>query len=115
MATITATSMTGSGSRAITVTTATASDTFNYRAGVKQTLVIYNDTGSPITPNIDGDGGTTVPVSGVGSVDVSGGYDVPSIADGATAAIPTDTISAYLSGTIAVTGADGAELHLLEY
>ena len=115
MATITATSMTGSGARQITVTTCTASDTFTYTAGKKQTLVIYNDTAGAITPNIDGDGGSTVPVAGVGSVDVSGGYTTPSIGVGETHAIPLDSISAYLTGTIAMTGADGAEAHLLEY
>lgn len=111
MATITATSLSGSGSRAVTVTTLGASDTFVYVPG--SILVLNNVTAGALTPNIDGDGGSTVPVRGVGSVDVSGGYDVPSIGAGSSAAIPLDTIAKYLQGTIAVTGGDGIEAQLL--
>lgn len=111
MATVTATSLSGSGSRAVTVTTLGASDTFTYVPG--STLILSNGTAGALTPNIDGDGGTTVPVRGVGSVDVSGGYNVPSIAAGVTVAIPLDTIAQYLKGTIAMTGADGIEAQIL--
>lgn len=111
MATITATSLSGSGSRSVTVTTLGASDTFTYVPG--STLILNNATAGALTPNIDGDGGTTVPVRGVGSVDVSAGYDVPSIAAGASVAIPLDTIAKYLQGTIAVTGGSGIEAQLL--
>lgn len=111
MATVTATSLSGSGSRAVTVTTLTASDTFTYVPG--SILVLNNGTAGALTPNIDGDGATTVPVRGVGSVDVSTGYDVPSIGAGATVAIPLDSIAQYLKGTIALTGGSGIEAQLL--
>jgi len=111
MAEIIATDMTGSGSRAVTVTTLGASDTFTYVKG--QVLVINNITVGAITPNFDGANGTTVPVNGVGSIDVSGGYTTPSIAAGAYAAIPLDTIAKYLQGVVTVTGGDGAEVSLL--
>ena len=111
MATITPTSMSGSGSREVNVTTLGASDTFTYVPG--STLILNNVTGGALTPNIDGDGATTVPVRGIGAVDVSGGYDVPSIGAGESAAIPLDTIAKYLQGDIAVTGADGIEAQLL--
>ena len=113
MAVITATKMTGSGSRAITVTTLGASDTLTYEKGA--VLYLNNVTAGALTPNIDGDGATTVTVAGLGSVDVSGGYTFPSIADGATVAIPLDTISAYLKGTVTVTGGDGIEASLLTF
>lgn len=113
MATITPTSMTGSGSRAVNVTTLTGTDDFVYKAGA--VLILNNVTAGALTPNIDGDGASTVGVSGVGSVDISAGYDVPSIAAGDSAAIPLDTISKYLAGTIAVTGGTGIEAQLLEF
>ena len=115
MATIVATDMTGSGEREVTFTTLTASDTFTYNESKNPVLVIYNDTGAPITPNIDGSGATTVLVAGIGSVDVSGGYEFGSIADGEYFAIPLKTINKYLSGTIAMTGGDAAECALLEF
>ena len=113
MATIAGTAMTGLGSRAVTETTLTASDTFTYEAGTGQILIIRNDTGGAITVTIDGDGGSTVAVPGIGDVDVSSGYSTGSIADGNLVAIPLDTIKRYLTGTIAVTGGSGAEAVLL--
>lgn len=102
MAVIAQTSIAGSGSRAVTETTLTATNSMTYAVG--GILVLRNPTAGAVTANIDGDGGTTVPVSGVGSVDVSGGYSTGSIAAGASVAIPLDTIAQYLKGTIAVTG-----------
>lgn len=102
MAVIAQTSMSGSGSRAVTETTLTTTNSMEYVVG--GTLILRNDTGAGVTGNIDGDGGTTVPVAGVGSVDVSSGYSTGSIAAGDAVAIPLDTIAAYLNGDIAVTG-----------
>lgn len=116
MATITATSMAGQGDRAVTWTTLTASDTFTYNSGRSPVLILRNATGGPLTVNIDGDGATTKAVAGLGAdVDVSGGFDTSAIADGTTRAIPLTTISAYLSGTIAVTGGTGITAALLEF
>lgn len=113
MATITPTSMTGSGDRQVAVTILGASDTFAYSPG--SVLVLNNITAGALTPNITGDEATTVSVRGVGSVDVSAGYDLASIAADESVAIPLDTISSYLTGTIAVTGADGIEAQLLTF
>lgn len=116
MATIAVTDMTGAGVATITYTTATASDTFTYQSGRRQILIIKNDSGGPLTPNIDGDGATTKAVAGIGgTVDLTGGYDFASIADGASVAIDLDEIRDYLSGTIAMTGADGAEIAILQH
>lgn len=111
MAVITPTLMTGPGSRAVNVTTLGASDTFVYTAGA--TLILNNVTAGALTPNITGDAATTVQVVGVGNVDVSAGYTTPSIAAGASAAIPLDTISGYLRGVLTVTGGTGIEAQLL--
>jgi len=113
MAAITATSMTGSGERAVTVTTLGASDTFTYVPG--SILVLNNVSGGALTPKIDGDGATTLGVAAVGDVDLTGGYTTASIADGTVYAIPLDTISEYLAGTIAVTGGDAIEASILTF
>lgn len=116
MATITATSMQGSGKRAVTLVTLTGTaDTFTYVPSANPVLIMRNGTGGALTPIIDGAGGTTVPVAGVGSVDVSGGYAVGSIAAGAAVAIPLKTIEAYLQGVIAITGGTGLVCSLLHF
>lgn len=115
MATIAPTSMTGSGSRVITETTLTSSDTFVYAADKNPVLTLRNGTGGALTVNIDGSGGTTVPVQGVGAVSVASGYTTASIAAGAMHAIPLNSISAYLAGTIAVTGGTGISASLMHF
>jgi hypothetical protein len=115
MAAITATSMLGLGARAVTITTLGASDTFTYTAGKNPVLVFNNVTAGALTPKIDGAGGTTVAVDGIGSVDVSAGLTLASIGVGASAAIPLKSISSYLSGVITVTGGTGIEAQLLEF
>lgn len=115
MATITATSVSGSGAVVTTLTTLGASDTFTYKSGKTQILTLTNNSGGALTVNIDGDGATTAPLQGVGNVDISGGYSTASIANGAAVVIKLDTISKYLAGTIAVTGGTGIVATLLEY
>ena len=115
MATITATDMTGSGERTATITTLGASDTFTYTKNKNQVLILNNVTAGALTPNFDGDGATTYPVTGVGDVDLTAGYTTGSIGAGAQVAIPLNTIGEYLAGTIALTGADAIEATLLEF
>lgn len=116
MATIVATNGKASGAVTVTETTLTGTaDTFTYRAGVNQTIVFRNATAGALTPVIDGGSSTVVNVSGVGSVDVSAGFSVGSIAAGAVKAIRTDSIKEYLRGTIAITGGTGLVCTLIEY
>lgn len=115
MATIAQTLMTGTGQRTVTETTLTSSDTFTYVEGSGQILILKNGTGGALTPVIDGNGGTNVAVAGIGSVDVSAGYSVGSVAAGVSKAIPLDTIKEYLRGTIAVTGGTGITATLLRF
>lgn len=106
MATIARTTLSGNvGEVTVTETTLTATNDFVYVRNGGQTLFLRNPTGAPIAVNIDGDGGSTVAVSGVGDVDVSGGYSL-SVAAGAVEAIKLDSIFQYLQGTIAITGTD---------
>ncbi len=98
----------------LTKTTLGASDTFAYTNGVTKYLILDNVTAGALTPNIDGDGGTTAYLSGVGSVDISGGYTFGSIAAGETKIIDLDQIKSYLQGTITVTGGTGIEAAIIE-
>lgn len=116
MATIAPTSMQGSGQRALTETTLTGTaDTFVFLTNSNPVLVLRNATGGALSPVIDGNGGTTVVVGGIGPVDVSAGYAVGSIAAGAVKAIPLNTISAFLQGTIAITSGTGLVAALMHF
>jgi hypothetical protein len=115
MVAITGTSIRGVGAQAATITTLGASDTLTYNAGKSPILILDNVTGGALTPNIDGDGGTTLESDELGSVDVSGGLTLASIGAGDTVALRLNTISAYLQGTVTVTGGTGIEAILLEF
>lgn len=115
MATIAPTLMTGSGQRALVETTLGASNVFTYVPGGGQILILRNATAGVLTPILDGADGTTIPVAGIGNVDVSAGYSVGAIAAGAARAIPLDTISAYLQGVINISGGTGLVTSLLNY
>lgn len=111
MADIVKTSRSGSGSRAVTVSTLTATDAFTYAAGDE--LYIQNNSGGALTPNLKGAAATTTPVQGLGDVDVSGGYTLPSIADGESVMVPLDTVAKYLIGEVMVTGGDAATAYII--
>lgn len=111
MAAISAINARAAGSFAAAISTLTSSDTITFDTRFKQLMVVRNATGSSVTLKIDGDGGTTVTKPGVGSVTVSGGYDIV-IADGASAAVVLNTISDYCQGVVTLTGASGATLQL---
>jgi hypothetical protein len=114
MTTITETVGTGLGAVALTLSTLNGTaDTFTYRQGTGQILTLRNPTGAPISPVIDGDGGTTVAQQGLGNVSVASGFAVGSIAAGAAVAIPLDTIYQYLKGVIAITSGSGLVASLL--
>jgi hypothetical protein len=109
MATILPTNMQGSGARTVVQTTLTGTaDTFTYVESASPVLVLFNDTGGSLSPVIDGNGApTALPIPGAGTIDLSAGYAVGSIAAGASKAIPLVTIREFLRGTIAITGGTG--------
>lgn len=114
MPAIAATSLQGVGQRASTRTTLGASgNTLTYRQGAGDILVLHNATAGALTPVIVGNAATTVDVSGLGVVTVSGGYSVGSMAAGAQVLIPLDSIANYLRGTIDITGGNGIVASLL--
>jgi hypothetical protein len=108
MPAITKTSLSGVGQRAATRTTLGASgNTVTYLAGIAETLILHNPTAGALSPVIVGNGGTTVDITGLGTVNVAAGYAVGSIAAGGQVAVPLDTIAAYLKGTVDITGGTG--------
>jgi hypothetical protein len=115
MPAITATNMTGPLARTLTETTLNGTDSLVYRSDRRAVLTLRNPTAGALSPVIDGSGGTTIPVPGVGNVSVASGYAVCSIAAGAAVAIPLDTISAYLQGTVAINSGTGLVAALLEF
>jgi hypothetical protein len=116
MPAITATDMQGAGQRTLTQTTLNGTDSFVFNSAKNPVLTLRNPTAGALSPVIDGDGGTTVQVAGIGSVVVSGGYAVGSIAaTTGSVAIPLNSISAYLQGTIAITSGTGLIATLMEF
>ncbi len=114
MAAITATTV-GTGDTAMTITTLGASDTFTYDSTKNPILILNNVTAGALTVTIDGDGGSTVSVDGVGDVSVASGFATASIGAGAYSVVRLGTIREYLKGTITVTGGTGIEASLLEF
>ena len=77
-------------------------------------LVFESSEVGSLTINVIGDGVTTVPCAGYGSVDVSSGFDV-TLGAGSTVVVPLKTISAFLGAnknnvTLTITGSTAADL-----
>ena len=106
--------MSGPAARVVTRTTLGSSDTFTFTSTKSPILILDNVTAGALTVTIDGDGATTRVVEGIGTINLSAGYSTGSIAAGACVAIPLNSISSYLAGTIAVTGGSGIKATLLE-
>jgi hypothetical protein len=114
MPAIVATSLQGVGQRASTRTTLTATgNPFTYRPGAGDILILHNSTAGALSPVIDGADGTTADVMGLGTVTVSAGYAVGSIATGGQVVIPLDSIALYLRGVIDITTGTGLSATLL--
>ena len=114
MPAITATELKGLGTVAVTETTLNGTDSFVYDGSKDQILILRNPTAAAVSPVIDGNAAPTAHgVEGVGTLDLSGGYQVGSIAAGAVKAIRLSTIRHYLEGTIAINSGTGLVAVLL--
>ena len=111
------TSVLGSTQAAITLgmVTLTAADTLTYKPLGNQKLFLYNPTASPVVVTIDGNGGTTLPVSGIGgTIDVSAGKAITVPANDGVYVV-LRVIDAYLQGTtVAVAGGTGLKAKIVE-
>lgn len=101
------------GAFAAAITTLSADDTITFNANKKQLLVFRNTTGGSLTATIDGDGGTTVAVPGIGNVSVAGGLAVV-VAAGASMAVVLSTIKHYCQGVVHITGAANLTAQLFD-
>jgi hypothetical protein len=111
MAAITSTSATVVGSFSCNEQTLSSSDTITIDTSKLQLLNVRNATGSSLTLKIDGDGGTSVSIPGLGAVTVSGGYDIV-IPASESRAVVLSSISYYTQGVVTLTGASGAKIQI---
>lgn len=101
------------GATTIARTVLTASDTLVWNGdGSRQILELYNTTAGLVTVTIDGSASTTIAPAGFGgTVDVSAGKAI-AVPASTTVAVELGKISAFLQGTVAVTGGVGVTAHL---
>lgn len=92
-------------------TTLTASDTLTFQPTRTQILLVTSVTGGTLL--IDGDGGTSINVPQIGSVNVATGKSIVIPANGSKI-ITLSTIAAYCQGTVTLSGATGAKVRLIE-
>lgn len=104
MAAITAIDATQKGSFTSLVSTLSADDTITIDPGKKQLLVLRNTTGGSLTCTIDGDGGSTVQVDGIGSVSVAAGLAIV-VPAGESRAVVLSTVRHYCQGVVHLLGA----------
>ena len=92
----------------LTEVTLNGSDTFEYQAGTKQILILRNPTGGAIVPMLVGAGAATAwPQEGYGTINLSSGLSVASIAAGAIRVLTLDSFPAYLVGACSITSGTG--------
>lgn len=102
------------GAFAAAISTLSADDTITFNARKKQLLVLRNPTGGPLTATLDGDGGTTVSVPGIGSVSVSAGLAIP-VGAGLSVAVVLSTVKHYCQGVVHITGGAGITAQLFDF
>lgn len=95
------------------ITTLSASDTITYTPSKKQLLLFTNTTGGSLTATIDGNGGTTVDVPGIGSVSVAAGLAV-AVPAGESRGVILNSIKHYLQGVVSITGASTLKCQLFD-
>lgn len=92
------------GPALVAATALTGTDTLVYKPAINQVLYLSNTTASPVTVTIDGDAGTTISPGGYGgTISVASGKAI-AVAAGTIQAVQLRSISAFLQGTVAVTG-----------
>lgn len=104
MAAITAINANQVGAFIAAISTLSADDTITVDAGKKQLLVLTNTTGGALTCTIDGDGGTSVSVPGLGTVSVAAGLAI-AVPAGESRAVVLSTIRHYCQGVVHLLGA----------
>lgn len=115
MAVLTSYSGGGAGARTVVPNTLTASDTFTYKPGAGQVLMLRNTTAGGLTPNLIGSAPVAEAAPRGGSVNYAAGLTLASIpATSGFVEIPLDSIAGYLagSGIVTITGGTGITAYL---
>lgn len=108
MAVIAQTNISGTGPKAVVETTMTASDTLVFAKGSNQILRLRNTTGGPLTVTITGADAVAQTYPEGGTVNYAAGYSTGVIpATTGDILLRLDTLSAYLQGTVTLTGGTG--------
>lgn len=115
MATLTPTSASVDGYAASTVNTLTAADVIVFNSAKTQLLQFRNTTASPVVITIDGSASTAVKIPNTGKTfDAPAGLQITVAANG-TGSVVLKSISAFMQGTVALTGGVGLEAVLYEF
>lgn len=114
MAAITSINAAQAGVFASPVTTLAADDTITFKSTKKQMLLLTNTTAGALTAKLDGDGGSTVAVPGLGTVSVAAGLDIP-LAAGESKAVILSTVSAYCKGVVHLLGGAGIKVQIFVF
>lgn len=114
MAAITSTTVSKTAAFAANEQTLTADDTITFNEQIRQLLILRNPTGGALTATIDGDGGTTVSVPGIGAVSVAAGIGV-AVPAGETRCVLLSAVKEYCRGVVHITGATGMKAQLLNF
>lgn len=108
MAALTISSVGASGDKAVTINTATASDTFAYEPG--DILEWRNLTAGTTSLTFTGSGGGIIGVPGYGLINTANPKTMNAVAVNGYGIVYLDDIWQYLQGTVTVTGAAGAAI-----
>jgi hypothetical protein len=114
MAAIASINASQNGAFAAAISTLSADDTITFDARKKQLLVLRNPTGGSLTATLDGDGGTTVSVPGIGPVSVSAGLAI-AVGAGLSVAVVLSTVKHYCQGVVHLTGGAGLTAQLFDF
>ena len=102
----------GIGVFAAAETALSASNTITFDAGRKQLLTLRNTTASPVVVTLDGNGGTTVAVDGIGSVSVAAGLAITVPASNSVGVV-LSTVRQYCQGVVFLTGGTGVSARVI--
>jgi hypothetical protein len=114
MAAITSINAAQVGAFAAAIATLTSDDTITFNSQKKQLLVLTNNTGGALTATLDGDGGTTVQVPGLGSVSVASGLAI-AVPAGESRAVVLATVKHYCKGVVHLLGGTGLKAQLFDF
>lgn len=102
----------GIGAFAVAETALSADDTITFDATRQQHMSLRNTTGAPVVVTLDGTGGTTVAVQGIGSVSVASGLAITVPANSRVDVI-LSTVSKYCQGVVHLTGGVGVSVAIV--